>query len=266
MKNWRLLFTLATVSRVSRQNVVSINMLPHDILIYMIENFFTENNYHLGKVSKFFKLYIDKINKRSTFEKASIFYKANYHIFISKECEMLWNTFMDLYNKYKEIKTNLAKIEPHRIIYISKMNDIELSIEKLENKLKFTFEEIEYIENNSVKIQKKCKHEHYVHAWYADYDYLIEKYKDYEDELYILQEKYHETCVALSYFDMKNFDSLQSEVTYFSYQMYEYLEKIELLLQKHSDTELQKFMKIYKYPSYSRKRNYILRISKSFVY
>jgi hypothetical protein len=252
MKNWRLLFTLATVSRVSRQNVVSINMLPHDILIYMIENFFTENNYHLGKVSKFFKLYIDKINKRSTFEKASIFYKANYHIFISKECERLWNTFMDLYNKYKEIKTNLAKIDPHRIIYISKMNDIELSIEKLENKLKFTYEEIEYIENNSVKIQKKCKHEHYVHAWYANYDYLIETYKDYEDELYILQVKYHDTCVALSYFDMKNFDSLQSEVTYLEYKMYEYLEKIELLLQKHSDTELQKFMKVYKYPSYSR--------------
>jgi hypothetical protein len=102
---------------------------------------------------------------------------------------------------------------------------------------------------------------------YANYDYLIEKYKDYEDELYILREKYHDTCVALSYFDMKNFDSLQSEVTYLGYKMYEYLEKIELLLQKHSDTELQKFMKVYKYPSYSRKTgNYILRISKSFVY
>jgi hypothetical protein len=254
MKNWRLLFTLATVSRDEDKQVVSINMLPYDILIYMIENFFTENNYHLGKVSKFFKLYIDKINKRSTFEKASIFYKANYHIFISKECERLWNTFMDLYNKYKEIKTNLAKIDPHRIIYISKMNDIELSIKKLENKLKFTFEEIEYIENNSVKIQKKCKHEHYVNALYANYDYLIEKYKDYEEELYILRVKYHDTCVALSYFDMKNFDSLQSEVTYLEYQMYEYLEKIELRLHNRSYTELQKFMKVYKYPSFTLPR------------
>jgi hypothetical protein len=153
---------------------------------------------------------------------------------------------MNLYNKYKEIKTHLAKIDPHRIIYISKMNDIELSIKKLENKLKFTIEEIEYSENNSVKIQKKCKHKHYVDALYANYDYLIEKYKDYEEELYILREKYHDMCVALFYFDIENFDSLQSEVTSLEYKMYEYLEKIELRLQKHSYTELQKFMKVYK--------------------
>jgi hypothetical protein len=45
---------------------------------------------------------------------------------------------------------------------------------------------------------------------------------------------------------MKKFDSLQSEVTYLEYQMYEYLEKIELQLQNRSYTELQKFMKVYK--------------------
>ena len=259
-KTWRHeLFPMSTYEECTPKDtrikeVVSINMLPDDILIYMIENFFTENNYDLGKVSKFFKLYIDKINKRSIFEKASIFYKTNYHIFISTEYERLWNTFMDSYNKYEEIKTNLAKIYPHRIIYKSKMNNTESSIKKLENKLKFTLEEIEYSENNSVKIQKKCKHKHYVDALYANYDYLIEKYKDYEEELYILRVKYHDTCVALTDFDMKNFDNLQSEVRYLEFKMYEYLEKIELYIKYRSYTELQKFLKvyeirIYKYPS-----------------
>ena len=89
---------------------------------------------------------------------------------------------------------------------------------------------------------------------YANYDYLIEKYKDYEEELYILRVKYHDTCVALTDFDMKNFDNLQSEVRYLEFKMYEYLEKIELQIKYRSYTELQKFMKvyeirIYKYPS-----------------
>ena len=225
MKNWRQLFPMSTYEECTYKEtrikkVVSINMLPDDILMIIIENLFTDNN--LRKVSTLFKLYVDKINKRSIFEKVSIFYKTNYHICITSACK--WNDFIKLYNKYEETKTELKKVYPIRNTYNNNKEylnkEVEYALEKIEDAKK----EVEY------SIQKKYPNEYYkyyIDACYANLDNAIKKY--------------HDAKYALEEFNKKEganelfFNQLDSRFSALKFEMSYEIEWIKYNLRRHGE-------------------------------
>lgn len=209
MKNWRQLFSMSTYEECTDKKtrikeVVSINMLPDDILMIIIENLFTDNN--LRKVSTLFKLYVDKINKRSIFEKVSIFYKTNYHICITSTCR--WNDFIKFYNKYEKTKTELKKVYPTRNTYNNNKEYLNKEVEDALKKIEDAKKEVEY------SIQKKYPkyYEYYIDACYANLDNAI---KEYHDAKYALEEFNKKECVNDLFEQLDSrFRTLEFEMSY----------------------------------------------------
>ena len=220
-KTWRHeLFPMSTYEECTPKDtrlkkVVSINMLPDDILMIIIESLFTDNsNLHkilrkiLRKVSRLFKFYVDKITKRSIFEKVSIFYKNNYHIFITVDCES--DDFIKLYNKYEETKTKLKKVYPIRNTYNNNKEYLNKKVEDALEKIEDAKKEVEY------SIQKKYPnkyYEYYIDACYANLDNAIKKY---HDAKYALEEFNKKECANELLFEQldSRFMTLEFEMSY----------------------------------------------------
>lgn len=216
MKNWRQLFHMSTYEECTDKDtrikeVVSINMLPDDILMIIIENLFTDNsNLHkiLRKVSTIFKLYVDKIPKCSIFEKVGIFYKTNYHIFITVNYEL--DNFIKLYNKYEETKTELKKVYPIINTYNNNKEYLNKEVENALEKIEDAKKEVEY------SIQKKYPNEYYkyyIDACYANLDNAIKKY---HDAKYALEEFNKKECANELLFEQldSRFSALKFEMSY----------------------------------------------------
>lgn len=225
-KTWRHeLFPMSTHEECTPKDkrikeVVSINMLPDDILMIIIESLFTDNsNLHkilrkiLRKVSTLFKFYVDKITKRSIFEKVSIFYKTNYHIFITFNCE--WDDFIKLYNKYEETKTKLKKVYPIRNTYNNNKEYLNKKVEDALEKIEDAKKEVEY------SIQKKYPnkyYEYYIDACYANLDNAIKKYHDAKYALEEFNKKECDNKLLLDQLDSR-FMTLEFEMSYVIEQM-----------------------------------------------